>query len=119
MFSFSGVRSRMARRTGPDHDWDLKLKFLGLADHRSRCSGALASKHVDSSPVLAEARTTPSGVPLRTSSGTVKKYWACSKTGDVTEPPTTLTLTRAFTGAVRPPPSSADISMEITVLALP
>ncbi len=72
-----------------------------------------------SSPVLAAARTTPTAVPLRTSSGTVKKYWACSNTGDATEPPTTLTFTLALRGAVRPPPSSADITMEITVLAFP
>ena len=71
------------------------------------------------SPVLAAARTTPTAVPLRTSSDTVKKYCACSNVGDATEPPTTLTFTRALTGAVRPPPSSADITMEITVLALP
>ncbi|TNN46956.1 hypothetical protein EYF80_042837 [Liparis tanakae] len=71
------------------------------------------------SPVLAAARTIPTAVPRRTSSNTVKKYWAWSNTGDATEPPTTLTFTRALTGAVRPPPSSADITMEITVLALP
>lgn len=70
-------------------------------------------------PAFVAARTTPTAVPLRTSSETVKKYCACSKMGDATEPPTTLTLTLALTGAVRPPPSSADITMEITVLDLP
>lgn len=74
----------------------------------------------DSPPVLAAAaRTTPTDVPLRTSSDTVKKYWACSNTGDATELPTTLMFTLALTGAVRPPPSSADITIEMTVLALP
>lgn len=72
-----------------------------------------------SSPVLVAARTAPTAVPLRTSSDTVKKYWAWSNTGDTTEPPTTLTFTLALTGAVRPPPSSADMTIEITVLALP
>ena len=71
------------------------------------------------SPVLAAARTVPTAVPLRTSSDTVKKYCAWSNTGGATTPPTTLTFTRALSGAVRPPPSSAEITMEMTVLALP
>lgn len=49
----------------------------------------------------------------------MKKYCGCSKTGDDTEPPTTLTFTLASTAAVRPPPSWADITMAMTELALP
>lgn len=51
------------------------------------------------------AWTAPTVVPCGMSSGTLKKYWACSKTGGETVPSTMLMLTRAFGCACRPPPS--------------
>lgn len=76
-------------------------------------------KIIKYSPFLLLADTTPTSVPLNTSSGTVKKYCACSKTGGATDPATTLMFTLALIGTVSPPPSSAVITIVMTELAFP